>query len=151
MYVVGKRVCEDVVDLATSSIGGVVLRLRPVIPAFSHFVKILPVLLHFLLLFLFLIPSNFLWNLRIHLELFLLALLAIPRYIFLLPPFLNLQKQLILVIVLPFRLTLACFHLELLVPLPLVVDIVLDERVLHCVSLGERTDVSLHVLCLVAH
>lgn len=151
MNVVGKRICEDVVNLSASSTHRIMLGLGSVLPTLSHFVKIFPILLHFLLLLLFLVPSYLLWNFRTHLELFLLTLLAIPGQIFLLPPFFDLRKQLILVGIFPFGLHLSCFHFVLLVPLPLVVDVGLDECVLHCVSFGEWTDVGFNVLCLVAH
>jgi hypothetical protein len=150
--VVRHGVREDVVELKTSlRKAGLALRLRPVLPSFPHSVQVLPVLLHLFLPFLLLVPPDFLRRRGGELELLLFALQVMAGEVFPAPPLFDLIQQFVLVDVLLLLLPPARIHLRHLVASTLILDVLLDQRLLHRFSLRKGTHVALHVVALVAH
>jgi hypothetical protein len=64
---------------------------------------------------------------------------------FLAPPFLNLSKQFISIKVLPILLSASCLQIEHLISFPFFFDVLLNEGILHGITLRERTHVGLGV------
>lgn len=127
------------------------LRLRSLLPPLPQPIEVLPIFLHLLLALLLFVPADFLWRFGMELELFLLFLDTVLGKVFLPLPLLNLIKQLISIDVLALLLPLARLHVELLVPLPLFFDVLVDKGVLHCVSLRKGAHVAFDILVLVVH
>lgn len=152
LNVKGQRIGEYIVHLHPALCEPrLALRLRSELSPLPHAVEVFPVLLGLVLPPLLLVPPDFLGPLGVELKLFLLLLYVVPREVLLSAALLNLLEQVIPIEVLALLVSLAGVDIEELVSLALVLDVLLDEGVLHQLALGERTHVGVSVAALIAH